>query len=182
MNALRWHVLSIAAAAGLPGFAAVLLLTACAIVWLAIDQPAQQHATDLRDDNARLAARLRDPARRAAATPPSAQASLAGFEARFPDERRITEVLAGMRRTASRHGIALERGEFKVQTGPDEALAQYQMVLPLKADYRALRRFVRELLREQPAIALDEVTLRRDDAKSPTVEAQLHLVLFISRR
>jgi Tfp pilus assembly protein PilO len=179
MKALRWHLHSFAAAVGLPGLVSALLLAVCAMAWIAVEEPAMQRVAELRSDNEQLVARARDAVQRPVAVE-STQAALAHFDERFPDERRITAALARLRAVAARSGIALERGEFKVQAGSDDALAQYAMVLPVKAEYRALRRFVRELLREQPAIALDEVSVRRDDAKSPLVEAQLRLVLFVA--
>jgi hypothetical protein len=60
-----------------------------------------------------------------------------------------------------------------------ESLARYTIVLPVKTDYAALRRFTRDVLRELPGLAMEEVSLRRSDAKSPLLDAQLRLVLYV---
>ena len=52
---------------------------------------------------------------------------------------------------------------------------------PVQGDYRALRRFMADALREQPALALEAVSLQRNDPASPQVVASLRWVLFIAR-
>lgn len=180
MNALRWHLQDLPARLGLPGLAALALLGALAVAWLAVERPAVERLAALQAERVALQARLREAD--APAAPADAAATLAGFEARFPEPQQITAVLARVHALAGRHGIALERGEFKLDAATDDTLERYAMVLPLKAEYRAVRRFVRDLLREQPALALEEVGLRRDDAGSAVVEARLRFVLFVKPR
>ena len=111
-----------------------------------------------------------------AATP---QQQLLAFRQRFPGEQGIAPTLASLQASAQRHGLQLNRAEFRFTREPDEPLARYAITLPVQADYRALRRFTREALRELPGLAMEEVNLRRSDPKSPLLDAQLRFVLFV---
>lgn len=178
---LRWRYHAVAAALGLPGCAAAVLLAATLGTWFLLERPAQAQLQALEAEQERLGRVSRPKAYTSRVDDHLAASSpRAGFDARFPDERQITAVLGRLRATAARSGIVLDRGEFKVQTLPDEPLLQYSMNLPVRAPYAELRRFVRGLLREQPALALDEISLRREDARAALVDAQLRLVLFVA--
>jgi hypothetical protein len=116
-----------------------------------------------------------------AATDATPQQQLAAFEQRFGGERTIGPSLARLQAAAQRRGFTLDQAEFKLASELAEPLARYSIQLPIKADYRALRRFSRDALRELPGLALDEVSLRRSDPKSPLLDAQLRFVLFLAK-
>lgn len=180
MKAFAWKLRRLAGALGLPGAAAAALLAGTLAVWLAVERPAAAQARQLASDNEQLYAqwRLLPSTAMAASAPP--ESPLRRFRARLPHESRITAELGRIHSAAERNGFQLERGEFKITSAADDPVAQYAMVLPVRAEYRALRKFVREVLRDQPAIALEEISLRRDDPKSPIVEARLRFVLFVT--
>jgi hypothetical protein len=77
--------------------------------------------------------------------------------------------------------VQIEQGEFRLSHEAGDPLLRYAMVLPVKGDYAALRRFLRDALRELPGLALEEVQLRRADTKAAAIEAQLRLILFVAK-
>ncbi len=135
------------------------------------------------DARAREAAAAQAAAQAAAApeVPATPQQQLAAFEQRFADERSMAPSLARLQAAAQRRGFTLDQAEFKLANEATEPLLRYTIGLPVKADYRALRRFSRDALRDLPGLALDEVSLRRSDPKSPQLEAQLRFVLFLAK-
>ena len=177
---LRWQVQHALRAVGLPGWVGAVIALACAAVWWGASVPLADDAARLAADSVTLERRL---AERQTAAPIDAtpQQQLEAFTRRFPDEKGIAPSLARLHAIARRRGVTIERAEFKYVSEASEPLARYTVVLPVKADYRALRRFSRDLLRELPGVALEEVNLRRSDAKAPVLEAQLRLVLFLSK-
>ncbi len=176
----RWRLLRAAEGLGLPGIVAGVALLAAAAAWLALSLPGAQRLAQLQVDNARLARQATRVADRHDA-PVSGAAQLAGFEAGLPSARALTQSYARLWATARRHGLQLRQADFKLADTASDALARYAIVLPLTADYVALRAFVADALRENPALALEEMSLRRADAQATQLEARLRFVLFVRR-
>ena len=58
------------------------------------------------------------------------------------------------------------------------AYSQLQIALPVKADYPSLRRFIYSALAGMPALSLDQLIIKREQANSCQVDAQLVLSLW----
>lgn len=180
MKRLRWLLQEQLRAIGLPGWVALVVLALCAAGWLGMTAPLQAEAERLTDERLQLEQR-RDERRDAVLTDTSPAQQMALFLARFPDSKAITPALARLHAAARRHGVQIEQAEFRFANEAGEPLMRYLIVLPVKSDYRALRRFVREAMRELPGLSLDEVNLRRSEVNATALEVQLRFVLFVKR-
>lgn len=177
----RWQGARWLRGIGLPGWVGLALGLACAIsVWVLVE-PKYTNAQQLDADSDLLVQRTAARAMSTAAADATPQQQLAKFEQRFAGERAIAPSVARLQVAAQRRGFVLDQAEFKLASEPAEPLARYSILLPVKADYRALRRFTHDALQEMPGLALDEVNLRRSDPKSPLLEAQLRFVLFLTK-
>lgn len=179
MMRLRWQIQHLSRSIGLPGWVGVALLLACAIGWWLAAAP-------LRDDTDRLVVagatieRRLAPGATATTSPPSTpRQQLAEFQRRFTGDKGIATALGRLQAAAQRQGIHLDHAEFKLASDASQPLQRYTIVLPVKADYPALRQFTRDALLALPGLAIEEVSLRRNDPKSTALEAQLRLVLFL---
>lgn len=181
MNRLRWELALAVGGLGLPGAAAVALGVAAAAVCLALVLPARGDTQRLGEARARIERRLKDAAEVQEAGPQGVREQLLEFRRRFGDEKDISGALATLHTVARRHGLQLDQAEFKLSGDARDPLSRYAIVLPVKADYRALRRFTQDALRALPGLALEEVNLRRGDARAAQVESQLRFVLFVNR-
>ncbi len=181
MKRLRWELENGLRGIGLPGWVALALVLVCALAWWGVVAPLRQEAQQLDADSSTLQKRLRERGAAAAPVVLTAQQQLAEFERRFEGEKSITESLARLHAAARRQGVQLDKAEFKFVSEAREPLSRYTIVLPVKCDYRALRRFTRDAVRELPGLAMEEVSMRRVDAKSPLLEAQLRFVLFVTK-
>jgi hypothetical protein len=181
MKRLGWQLRQIAQAMGLPGWVGVALLFACALGWVFAASPLRAEADRLESGSADLERRLGARENVAEAPPLTPQQQLAEFRSRFTGERRIAASVGRLQAAAKRHGVQLDQAEFRFASEAGEPLLRYTIVLPVKADYRALRRFVREALHDLPGLAIEEVNLRRNDPKSAALEAQLRFVLFVNK-
>lgn len=181
LNALRWNAARWLRGIGLPGWVALVLMVGCAVAALGGIAPLRAEGQRLDADSAvleqRIAAHAQSPAVRVA-TP---QQQLADFVQRFPNEQGMAPAVARLQAVARRRGVALDEAEFKFASDAAEPLARYSITLPIKADYRALRRTTRDALRELPGLAMEEVNLRRSDPGSPLLDAQLRFVLFVTK-
>lgn len=181
MKRLGWQLRQLAQAMGLPGWVGVALLFACALGWVLAASPLSAEADRLESSSAALERGLGARANAAEAPPSTPQQQLAEFRSRFTGERRIAASVGRLQAAAKRHGVQLDQAEFRFASEAGEPLLRYTIVLPVKAEYRALRRFVREALHELPGLAIEEVNLRRNDPKSTALEAQLRFVLFVNK-
>jgi hypothetical protein len=179
----RWRLLRAAQGLGLPGVVAGGVLLAAALAWLAVSLPGAQQLERLEAGNARLArevAAARDSGHRDA--PLTSSVQLAGFEAGFPAASGLSRSYARLWELARRHGLRLRQADFQLADPAQDAIARYAIVLPLSAEYVPLRAFVAEALRDNPALALQEMSLRRADAQATQLEARLRFVLFVRPR
>lgn len=180
-NALRWHAERGLRGVGLPGWAALVLMVGSAVVALGGVAPLHAEADRLGADSALLEQRLAVQAQSPAVRVITPQQQLAEFVGRFPNEQGMAPALARLQALARQRGVALDEAEFKFVSDAAEPLARYSITLPLKADYRSLRRTTRDALRELPGLAMEEVNLRRSDPGSPLLDAQLRFVLFVTK-
>ena len=176
-----WNLARIWRAVGWPGWVAAALALACAVLWLTVIAPQRAETSRLVEETAALEQRIADAAAHPVPTQSAPQRQLAAFMQRFPSEGEMASSLGVLHAAARRQGVQLDQAEFKFSPEPAGLLARYAIVLPVKADYKALRGFIREAMRELPGLAMEELNVRRGDAKSPVLEAQIRFVLFVAR-
>ena len=180
MRRFAWQAQRLLRAIGLPGWVALTVLALCGAGWLAVTAPLQAETARLTTETVQLE-QLSAKWRSAVLIDTSPAQQMAQFLARFPEAKGITPALTRLHAAARRQGVQIEQAEFRFSNEAGEPLLRYLIVLPVKSDYRALRGFVREALRELPALALEEVNLRRSDVKAAALDAQLRFVLFVKR-
>lgn len=151
------------------------LLLGCAAFYAAGVRPALEQAQELRAEVERAAARA--PQRAVRGTPSDA---LARFYASFGNRAEALAALQLVFDAAAQERVAVEIGEYRVTREAGSRLARYQIVFPVKGDYRAVRRFVARALNEVPGLALDELTVRRESIAAASVEARVQLSLYLA--
>lgn len=149
-------------------WAAVLTLTALAgALWLPREQ-------------ARLDEQRHALANRRAALQPRATAATesgAAFAASLPPDGERQARTAALLALATEQGLPWPRSEFRYQADRELGLAQYRVAMQLSGRYGALRDYVAEALKRDPALALDGLRLRR--APDGTLKAELAWVLHM---
>lgn len=65
--------------------------------------------------------------------------------------------------------------------GKDKLFNRYVLNLPVQGSYRDLRTYLTTIRAEFPALAIEDVTLRRENIGAGSVDAQLRLVIFARR-
>jgi len=164
--------------APLPLFA-VLLVAAAGYLQLAL-LPAREAAIESTEH--RLAVVERN-ARRAAleqhstrTTPEEARQRLL---AAFPETAALSAELGRLVELAEKQGLMLSGGDYRLQPAKDGALFdRYQLTLPVKGDYRAVRTYLKRVRADFPGLAIEDIALRRDSIASAEIEAQLRFVVF----
>lgn len=91
------------------------------------------------------------------------------------------ETVKALHHLAATHGVRLATGEYRLARESGDTLQRYQITLPASASYPKLRAWLTEVMNETPALALDEIGLRREDAGSDRIEARLRFTLFVRK-
>ena len=107
---------------------------------------------------------------------------LATFTANFPTVSEAPGWVLKMHQIAAHNDLTLDSGDYRLNNGKDGELARYQITLPLRGGYAQVRTFLEEVLTQIPAVALDEVTIRRDSVGARVTETRVRLTLYLAGR
>lgn len=140
-------------------------------LWLPLRQ---QLLDDQRQQLATRRAAL--PARAASAVPTEGGAALAASLPPDSQRQARTAALIGL---AAEQGLPWPRSEFRYQADRELKLAQYRVALQVSGNYAAIRSYVAEALRRDPALALESLRLRREPGAAGRVQAELSWVLHM---
>lgn len=100
----------------------------------------------------------------------------------FSDETRLHGDLGRLLELAAEGGLKLTTGDYRLLAGKEKLFDRYVLTLPVQGGYHELRRYLAALRAEFPAIAIEDVSLRRDNIGAGQVDAQLRLVIFSRRQ
>jgi len=115
------------------------------------------------------------------AVPAQPKVQLADFYGRLPEVKQAPEIASRLHLYASNAGLTLERGEYRPQPDASGKFIRYQIVLPVNGSYPQVRRFLGEVMRDLPGLALDGISFRREAPGSPQLQAELRFTAFLRR-
>ena len=110
---------------------------------------------------------------------------MAPFNQLLPRADSLQQWLSLLDEAALKQRLVLNRGDYKftqikqAQTSNALNLSSYEVVLPVAGSYSQIRQFIANVLQQQPALALSEVKIKRDNSMSANVEARLVFVLYL---
>ena len=105
--------------------------------------------------------------------------SLNEFYAFFPQANTTPEWLGAIQQAANKYGLQLEQGEYRATTQQLGKLVRYSVTLPVRGEYRQVRRFIAEVLNDMPHASLEGLNLQRQKITDPDVEAKIILALYL---
>jgi hypothetical protein len=153
------------------------LIAAAMLVALVATPGLERQADAERAEASQLRHQALQQAQRGAGPAPEKTGAEA-FRSAFPAASARAARVAALLARAPEHGVAVRRAEFRYQPEPALGLASYRIVLPAEGSYSALRSFVTDGLRSDPALALDAVRLNRADDPAAGLRAELRFTLY----
>jgi hypothetical protein len=105
---------------------------------------------------------------------------LAAFYDVLGDQRYVEQQVKTLFAVATKSGLILDQGEYKSSLDKGSHSTTYQMILPVKGQYQAIRKFCEQTLLAIPFASLDEISFKRDEIASNTLEAKLHFTLYLA--
>jgi len=89
-----------------------------------------------------------------------------------------TDWLAKLYAIGKATGVELQSATYKTQNTGGR-LQRYEIVLPLTGSYTQMRDFLKRSLAEIPVLSLDQISLKRENRREGTVQAELRLTLHM---
>lgn len=149
---------------GVPGIVGAVLLLFAVVFWFGSVAPLRTEAQELRAEQDRLAATTGAADRTHAAAAPARQ---------LPSFAQAPELLKQLNALAEKHGVAVARTSYQVQT--QGATRRFEIAMPLKVAYPVLRAYLRDALALSAGASLDDLNLHRAAAGDPAVDADVRL-------
>ncbi|KQV90901.1 hypothetical protein ASD15_02225 [Massilia sp. Root351] len=157
---------------------------AIGIAALAAAVAAHWHTAQLQEREFTLRKQLAAAARAATQPPavvPTAADGLRAFYAYLPAHAAIPDQLQTLVEIAGKHKVPLARADYKAQSGPHAGFMQYQINLPVKAEYASVQAFMLEAMQAMPALTLDSVAFKRERIDSGDTEARIQFMLLVRK-
>ncbi|HYD82014.1 MAG TPA: hypothetical protein VEC06_19600 [Paucimonas sp.] len=164
------------------GNAAACLLAALVLAaWLAWIPRARSEVEAQR----RTLADVRQAAAAATRTdaPPPVSANeerLRGFYAALGEHRYAEQQIKTLFAAAAKTGLTLDSAEYKHAFDKNGGFHTYQIALPIKGSYAAVRRFCEQALLAIPFASLDQAQFKREAIAGNQVEARLRFTLYLA--
>ncbi|WP_077037900.1 type 4a pilus biogenesis protein PilO [Pelomonas sp. KK5] len=110
------------------------------------------------------------------------EAALAEFRRTLPATASVPQWIARIRSAAIQSGLGLRSVDYRLERSADSPILRYRITLPASGSYAQVRNFIATVLAEVPALAVDDVQMKRDgDAhKGQGLDARIRLTLFIA--
>ena len=88
-----------------------------------------------------------------------------------------TDWLAKLHAIGAATGVELQSASYKTQATPGTRLERYEIVVPLSGSYTQMRDFLKRSLAEIPVLSVDQISLKRENRREGSVQAELRLTL-----
>jgi Tfp pilus assembly protein PilO len=177
MSRLQWTLKRWLIGLHWPGWAGVALLALALSVYAGAIRPGKARLQALEREAAELARQTGGPAQPAERL--TGRGQLSNFYAFFPLSEALPDVMARIEKAAQEHDLVLQKGEYRFGREPEFRLARYQMTLPVRGSYADVRGFVNDVLDTVPAMALEELVLKRETVDDPELEAEVRFLLYL---
>lgn len=106
---------------------------------------------------------------------------LSEFYQIFPNERNSVDLIGRIVAIAHSDGLNLDEGEYKVNHEKIGRLTRMQMILPVKAEYQQIRKFLADIGSDIPVASLEQIQFQRQKVGDPFVDTHIKLVLYLGQ-
>lgn len=110
----------------------------------------------------------------------TAEMRLASFYEALGEKRFAEQQLKTLFAAAAKNGLALNQAEYKFALDKDGRYYTYQINLPVKGSYDAIRQFGEQVLLAIPFASLDEINFKREAIANRMLEARVRITLYLA--
>ena len=180
MIALRWRLRQWARMLRWRGFAGLILAAAAATLYLAGVNPGKTQINELQQEAVSVRAFSRSNPDAATLPPRTYEAWLQHFYGLLPARAGAPDLLRIIFSAARAQSLNLEQGDYKMKVDKNGRLLTYEIGLPVRGSYVQIRKFIADVLEQIPAIALDEIIIKREAIGDARIDASIRFTLFLN--
>ncbi len=96
----------------------------------------------------------------------------------FPATREISQQMRAIHKVAESKNVEFDKIEYKLSKVPGTSLSAYKISCSIFVNYKTMRNFISQLLKENPNLALEQVEINRENVKSNEIETKIDLVTY----
>ena len=111
---------------------------------------------------------------------PLAEQRLAAFYDTLGETQYAEQQVKTLFAIAGKNNLALKQAEYRLALDKEGRYHTYQIRLPVRGSYSAIRRFCEQTLLTIPFASLDDISFTRDGIASPALEAKLRFTLYLT--
>lgn len=101
------------------------------------------------------------------------------YASTFPGESALPDRLASLYSVAARHGITVQRVDYRTADEQGTPLRRISLRLPVQGNFVRIHAWLSDVLVAQPELSLESIALQRADSESGSVNAELRLSLYV---
>ncbi|HUQ75547.1 MAG TPA: GspMb/PilO family protein [Burkholderiales bacterium] len=168
---IQHHLYRLRDELGITGLAALFLFAAAGLFMTFVLQP-------LKDKNRILESRAGSVRELAPGQAGNAAEKIGAVYQYLEKAETTTDWLAKLYAIGKATGVELQSASYKTQSAGGR-LERYEIVVPLTGSYTQMRDFLKRSLAEIPVLSLDQISLKRENRREGTVQAELRLTLHM---
>ena len=165
---MKQHLFRLRDELGITGLAAFLLFAGAGLFFALVLQP-------LKERHRVLEARASVAAPVQSAQPTEKVGAVYQY---LSKDETTTDWLAKLHAIGKATGVELQSASYKTHKAGSR-LERYEIVVPLTGSYTQMRDFLKRSLAEIPVLSLDQISLKRENRREGTVQAELRLTLHM---
>lgn len=114
-----------------------------------------------------------------AAKPLNGHEQLANFYDRFPRRAELPDLIEKLLLVGADARVFLNQGDYRLHPIDKLDLLRYEVSLPVRGGYRAIREFVDRVSSDMPTVAIQGISFSRDGVGLGVVDAQVRFTFFV---
>jgi len=115
---------------------------------------------------------------RSGAVPLTTEQKRAALDSVLASREEVSEQVRRIYKLATQQRVEIAKADFR-SDADGESLERVQMVIPAKAAYPQLRRFLEAVLRDLPNASLDRLSFKRNQVGDTEIESRVYLSLWL---
>jgi Tfp pilus assembly protein PilO len=175
---LSWRLHRLGRRLTLPAVAALVVLAINVVVFVSMVSPALERRSALSLELEALRSESKSTAAVVAATRSPAD-DLALFYGALAKLEAAPDLLQKLHEAAGQQQLRVDKAEYRPVADPGGKITRYQIVLPTRGTYPAVRKFLALAGREMPGLALDGINFQRQKIGDERLQAQIKFTLFL---
>lgn len=165
--------------AGWPGGIGIALIGAALILFVTLTLPVRDDTISLNNEIRKMEPLLRQPLNTTSAA--DVRQQLENFSRTLPQHDEINTTLNQLHDLAIKHHLLLKNSKYRPVQNKADGIRRLRITVETEGSYADLRAFLREISKETPALAIEQLSLTRQKISDTLLETVVEFTLYYSQ-